>query len=78
VFDYRVSFDNAVGVYSVLADSILITTYTATGLTYAQTYKFKVEAQNAYGYSAYSDVVAILCATYPEQPTAPTTTILLD
>lgn len=78
VFDYRVSYDNAVGVYVILADGILTTSYTATGLTYGSTYSFRVEAQNTYGYSAYSDVVAILCATSPEQPNVPTTTILLD
>jgi hypothetical protein len=78
VFDYRVSYDNAVGVYQDLADGIVVTSYTATGLTYGETYTFRVEAQNTFGYSAYSEVVAILCATYPEQPDAPTTTISLD
>jgi hypothetical protein len=33
-----------------------------------------VQAQNAYGYSTYSNVVSILAAQVPAQPLAPTTT----
>lgn len=45
--------------------------YTVSSLVAGLTYKFKVEARNSYGYSVYSESVAILCATSPEQPDTP-------
>jgi hypothetical protein len=53
-------------------------TYTATALTYGNTYKFKVEALNSYDYSEYSDIISILCAAGPEQPASPTSEIIND
>lgn len=38
-------------------------------------YSFRVEARNAYGYSAFSAEVSVLAATIPATPSAPTTTI---
>ena len=35
-----------------------------------------MEARNSYGYSPYSDVLAVLCATKPEAPATPTTTVV--
>jgi hypothetical protein len=78
VIDYRVSYDDAVGTFVELASNIVATTYTATGLTYGLTYTFRVEARNAFGYSAYSDSIAILCATHPEKPATPTTTVVTN
>lgn len=51
VVDYRISNGNS----EVLASNIVEKTYTATGLTFGVTYDFKVEAQNEFGYSVYSD-----------------------
>ena len=63
VVSYRVWFDNATGsVWEVKEETISETSYTATGLTQGQTYLFKVEAQNAYGYSFFSNVVEVLSA----------------
>ena len=78
VTDYRVSYDKALGVFEELAAGVVANTYTATGLTYGLTYKFRVEAKNAFGYSEPSVPVAILCATHPEAPNAPTTTVVND
>jgi hypothetical protein len=61
-----------------LAEEITATTYTVTGLTAGQNYKFKIEARNTYGYSQYSLEATILCATVPEVPEPPTTANLLD
>lgn len=72
------SFDGAIGVYSVLASNLAATQFTATDLTAGSTYTFKVESRNAYGYSEFSDTKPILCATHPETPTAPTTTVIGD
>jgi hypothetical protein len=62
VLDYRVTYDQSNDDYLVLVSELNALTYTAIGLTAGNTYKFKVEARNSYGYSAYSDIVAILCA----------------
>ena len=62
----------------VLATGVNALTYMATGLTAGLTYSFKVEARNTYGYSSYSDVAVILCATSPARPAAPTTEIQDD
>jgi hypothetical protein len=56
----------------------LTTSYTATGLTSGLTYRFKVEAKNAFGYSAFSDEVVILCAAVPSTVITPTTTVVAD
>jgi hypothetical protein len=77
VTDYRVSYENS-GVYEILASNLVLKTYTAVGLNYGETYKFKVEAQNGFGYSDYSVEAAILCATHPEKPDAPITTVIND
>lgn len=75
VIDYRINFDDGTDVFSIDVAGITSTSYTKTGLTAGITYKFKVEARNAYGYSDYSAAVAILAAQEPATPSAPTTTI---
>ena len=76
VYDYRVRYDQGTSNYIVLAQNLLDRTYTATGLTAGTTYSFKVESQNADGYSPLSAEVSILCATYPETPAQPSTTVV--
>jgi hypothetical protein len=44
VTDYRITYDNAVGVFEDLADGVTVNTYTASGLTYGLSYTFKIEA----------------------------------
>lgn len=49
--------------------------YTASSLTAGTVYSFRVEARNNYGYSEYSAEVAVLAASKPDTPIAPTTTV---
>ena len=53
----------------------MTTDYLVTGLTYGNTYEFKVEARNEYGYSVYSETLILLCAAIPAVPTSVVTTI---
>lgn len=64
LIDYRISYDQASGVdvYVELRDGLTETSFTATGLIRGSTYKFKVQARNEYGFSAYSTVATILAA----------------
>jgi hypothetical protein len=52
----------------LLAENIVETSYTATGLTFGETYVFKVAARNEFGLSDLSALVGILCASRPETP----------
>lgn len=61
VIDYRLWYDQGTGNYVALASGITNLFYLATTLTMGQTYKFKVESRNSYGYSvAPSNEVTIL------------------
>jgi hypothetical protein len=62
--------------YVVLDDAVTVKEYTTSvSLIAGETYKFKVEARNEVGYSSFSSEIAILAATYPDPPLAPSTTI---
>ncbi len=76
VRDFRITYDQSTGVFEVLASGLIQTAYTATGLTAGNTYRFRVESRNSYGYSAYSTVVPILCATVPSIPKSPVSTVV--
>lgn len=52
----------------MLASNIVAKTYTAVGLTAGQTYKFKVESRNSFGFSVLSEEVAIIAAAIPDAP----------
>jgi len=78
VIDFRVSFDNAEGVWQVLSENHIDTTLTAADLTPGFVYTFKVEARNEFGWSEVSDLVTILCAGSPDAPSQPSTSVLLD
>jgi hypothetical protein len=61
VIDYRLWYDQGTGNYVELASGITNLYYLVTTLTMGQTYKFKVDSRNSYGYSfAPSNEVAIL------------------
>lgn len=49
--------------------------YSASSLTTGEVYQFRVEARNAYGFSAFSTEVSVLAASPPSTPIAPTTAI---
>lgn len=72
ITSYRVSSDGGdpVGAFSVIAETVAVTTYTATSLTAGTTYRFKLEATNEFGYSTYSDEYSYLAAQEPDAPTA--------
>jgi hypothetical protein len=75
VLDYRITYDQSIDDYVTLVEFSPARSYTATGLTAGNTYKFKVEARNEFGYSQPSDFVSILCATMPARPAKPTSTV---
>lgn len=76
VLDYRIYISPNGAAYTLLVDGLTDTNYVATGLTAGVIYSFKVQARNAYVYSDDSEVLALLCATMPLAPLAPTTTTI--
>lgn len=72
--DYKLFFDNALGIWQTLDSSITTLTYTAINLTPGLRYKFKIQSRNAFGYSVDSLVTEILAAQEPAQPLAPIST----
>ena len=66
--EYRVSYAEQGGTFSVLESSVVGTSYLATGLTAGTTYEFKLEAKNSYSYSAFSETLTLLCAFVPDPP----------
>jgi hypothetical protein len=73
IIDYRVNIAEQGGSYSVLAESVTDTSYTAIELTAGTIYEFKIEAKNSYGFSTYSSIITLLCAFIPEPPLTVTT-----
>jgi hypothetical protein len=73
VLDYRVSWDQGVGTWDIRQSGLSTLSYTASSLTAGTVYSFRVEARNAYGYSDYSAEVAVLAASRPSTPIAPST-----
>lgn len=72
---YRVSHDQSTGTYIEATASVTTKSYTITGLTPGNTYNIKVEAHNAIGFSVASQPFAIIAATSPSTPNAPTTAV---
>ena len=66
--EYRVSYAEQGGTFSVLESSVVGTSYLATGLTAGTTYEFRLEAKNSYSYSAFSETLTLLCAFVPDPP----------
>lgn len=71
--DYRINYRVFGGVYSVLQDGIIGTSYTATNLNAGSTYEFTVEARNSYSYSEPTEMIQLLCAFIPDPPLTVTT-----
>lgn len=78
VLDYRVSYDQGVGVWVPIASGVTTLVYTATGLTANTVYAFKIEARNIVGFGAASTSVSIRAAAVPDTPPTPLTTINAD
>jgi hypothetical protein len=62
IIDYRISYAVGAGEFTVLETSVTSNPYTAIALTTGTTYKFKVQARNGVGYSAFSNEVTVLTA----------------
>ena len=74
VIDYRLWYDSSTGsTFINIASGLTELNYIVTGLVQGATHQFKIEARNAYGFSAFSDTVTILAAQVPGKPNAPTT-----
>jgi large repetitive protein len=70
ILSYRVWYDQSVGEYVVLEETVTEQYYTTSiDLMQGQTYKFKVQAKNDVGFSSLSSELSILAAQYPEAPT---------
>jgi hypothetical protein len=52
--------------------------YVAVGLTPGVTYSFKVEVNNGWDYSDYSNELTVLCAYKPTEPAKPTSEVRAD
>lgn len=73
VTNFIVSQMDNLGVYQVVDSTITQNSYIVTGLTYGETYKFKVQAQNSFDIGEYSSELELLSATVPEAPETPVT-----
>ena len=63
IIDYSIWYDNGTGLaFTELLSGLKTLSYTALSLTPGNTYQFKVEARNIYGFSAFSSAVSILAA----------------
>ncbi len=62
IVSYVLSYDQGINTYVVLNSTITSTGYVATGLVAGTTYNFKVQANNGYGLSAYSNIATVLAA----------------
>lgn len=79
MIDYRLTYDNASGdTYTILENNILATSYTVMDLTPGITYKFKLQARNSFGLSAYTGELELQIGFMPDKPYAPATTVLND
>lgn len=74
VTSYRVSYSLNGGPFYVLA-SVTSEAFIAYSLMFGNTYTFKVESKNSYGYSTHSEPLEMLCAFRPDAPEAPSTEV---
>jgi hypothetical protein len=77
ILDFTISRAIENGSYSVLAVSS-VNSFTVFSLTPGTTYKFKVQARNAFGLSNYSEELSLLSAYVPLKPDSPDAFIFED
>lgn len=77
VTSYRVHYSINSGPFYILA-SVSTKSFLAYSLTSGNTYSFKVQSKNSYGYSTDSEVLTMYCAWVPEPPDAPVTEVFND
>lgn len=79
VIDYRLSYDNNSGSdFLILENDILELQYDVVDLTEGLTYKFKLQARNTFGLSAYTEELILDIGFKPEQPVAPSTVVVAN
>lgn len=80
VIDYRIWSDlgSAGSSFQIVRENILVNTYVDQTVIKGNTYIYKLQARNAYGYSSLSAEVAVLAAQKPATPNAPVTSFALD
>lgn len=79
ILDYTVNYDESTGNWVELATGLTSKVYTTDfTLLKGQTYSFNVQSRNSVGFSLESEPVSILVAQVPDQPEAPTTSIVGD
>lgn len=78
VIDYRISYDQSIGVFIELDNGVVDTSYTTSvTLTSGAYYLFYVEARNTVGYSLISEQISVHAVQIPSKPEAPVTSKLL-
>ena len=61
--------------FTVLQSGITQQQFTVADLLYGTSYKFRLQAVNAFDPGAYSAELTLLCATFPVAPAAPVTSV---
>lgn len=70
------TFDDATSSdFVILESNIVQTELTVSGLTSGLSYKFKVQARNSFGLSAYSEILELTSGFKPDQPAMPVTVV---
>jgi hypothetical protein len=66
ILDYQINYDQSTDTWIQLVDGVTELTYT-TGITLTQgkTYKFRIQARNSVGYSAFTSDLSVLAAQVP-------------
>lgn len=79
ILDYRLWFDDATGTdtFAMLAEGLHLD-HTTFSVRQGETFTFKVQARNDYGYGDFSAPVSILAAQPPAVPSAPVTIWVQD
>ena len=68
ILSYNLYWDDGTGTIDQELTDSLVTEFTVSGLSGGLNYKFKVRAQNIYGYGAFSSEFLIEASDYPGKP----------
>lgn len=73
VIDYRILMQDKNGVFKIIEKNVATYNYEVNDLELGESYSFKVQARNIYGYGLASDTFTLLCATAPNSPSGVST-----
>lgn len=62
----------------ILESNIADTAYTTPELAKGSTFKFRLQARNSFGLSAYSEPISLMIGSVPSKPEAPSTSVVGD